>query len=391
MNRGGGVSSVNSPYSDVRRYDLDWLRVLVIGLLIPFHTAIMFDVGADFYVKNAEPSRFLTEAANAIGVSGMPLLFFVAGAAAWFALRKYGSRRFLEERAARLLLPLIVSLLTIIPLMGYFGRRFHSGITGSFWDYYPSYFSSGPGDLTGFDGRLSPGHLWFILFLFVLTTAALPLFAWLIGPGSLGFRSRAARFLSRRGALLIGPVGLLVLDGLPELAGHNVFAYMALLVAGFLWMTDPRIQESVEGQRPLLGVISVITGFLFVVLRTWGERQSGLTTGAAAFDLLRDTFIWTTVMGVFGFSYAHLNRSGRAIRYLGRASYPLYILHLPIVIAIGFFVVARDARPAMKFLSITAASYVATLLAYEFLRRLAIIGRRAFSRLFSDKDLREHS
>jgi glucan biosynthesis protein C len=382
--------SSKSPHSDVRRYDLDWLRVLVIGLLIPFHTAIIFDVGADFYVKNAEPSRILTEAANAIGVSGMPLLFFVAGAAAWFALRKYGLKRFLEERAARLLLPLIISFLTILPLMGYFGRRFHSGIKESFWDFYPSYFSSGPSDLTGFDGRLSPGHLWFILFLFVLTTAALPLFAWLIGSGSQAFRSRAARFLSRKGVLLMGPVGLLVLDGLPELAGHNVFAYMAFLVAGFLWMTDLRIQESVEGQRHLLGVISVIAGFLFVVLRTWGERQSGFTTGAAAFDLLRDTFIWTTVMAVFGFSYAHLNRPGRAVRYLGRASYPLYILHLPIVIAIGFFVTAWDSGPATKFLSITVASFAATLLAYGFLWRLAAIGRHAIFGPLSDKDLWGH-
>lgn len=42
MNRGGGSSFVKSPHSDVRRCGLDWLRVLVAGLLVAFHTAIMF-------------------------------------------------------------------------------------------------------------------------------------------------------------------------------------------------------------------------------------------------------------------------------------------------------------------------------------------------------------
>jgi len=351
----------------------------------------MFDDGADFYVKNAEPSRFLTEAANVIGISGMPLLFFVAGAAAWFALRKAGWKRFLKSRAARLLLPLLASFVTLLPLMGYFGRRFHAGTRESLWEYYPRFFTSGAGDVTGFDGRLSPGHLWFILFLFVLTTAALPLFAWLSGSKSRVFRSRAAGLLSRRGAFLIAPFGLLLLDGLPDLAGRNVFAYMSLLIAGFLWMTDPRFQESVDGQRRLLAAISVITGLLFVVFRTWGERQSGFTLGAAAFDLLRDTFIWTTVMAVLGFSHVHLNRPARSLRYLGRASYSLYILHLPIVIGIGYFVVTWPAGPAMKFISITVASFAATWLAYEFLRRMAIMGRHAIFGPLSDRNLREHS
>jgi glucan biosynthesis protein C len=365
--------------SDIRRYDLDWLRVLVIGLLIPFHTAIMFDEGGDFYVKNVKSSPFLTEAANVLGVSGMPLLFFVAGAAGWFALRKYGWQRLLRERASRLLLPFLASILTIIPLMGYFGRLFHSRTKESFWEYYPHFFSFAPGDPTGFDGHFSPGHLWFILFLFALTLAALPLFVWLNMAGGRLFNSRAAGFLSRRGALLVGPVVLLFLDGIPELAGYNVAGYFAFLVAGFMWMTDPRFQESVDRQRYLLMGISIASAILFIVLRKWGELQSGLTAGAAAFDLLRDTLAWTMVMTLLGFSHVHLNHPGRVIRHLGRASYSLYILHLPIVVAIGYFVVAWDAGPAVKFISITAASLAATLVVYELLvRRLTIVGRRRF-------------
>jgi glucans biosynthesis protein C len=46
--------------SPERRYDLDTLRVLVVLLLIPFHSARVFDVFDPFYVKNPETSGALS-------------------------------------------------------------------------------------------------------------------------------------------------------------------------------------------------------------------------------------------------------------------------------------------------------------------------------------------
>ena len=37
-----------------RRNDIDWMRILAVLLLIPFHTARIFDIFEPFYVKNAE-------------------------------------------------------------------------------------------------------------------------------------------------------------------------------------------------------------------------------------------------------------------------------------------------------------------------------------------------
>ncbi len=361
---------------DLRRYDIDWLRVFVIGFLVPFHTAMIFDDGADFYVKNSASSRFLTEAANLLGAAGMPLLFFVAGAAAWFALKNRRPGRFMKERALRLLVPLLVSMLTLVPLMGYLGRLFHFRTGESFPAYYPHFFTSGGGDISGFTGDLSPGHLWFVLFLFVLTTAALPLFAWLKGAGGRRLAAGAAGVLSRPGMILLGIPVLLVLDGLPELAGRNMVGFFFFLLAGFLWMSDPRIQESTDRQRRLFLGICLIAALLFLLLRRWGERQVGFTLGALAFDLIRETYAWTVLLVVLGFAHLRLNRNGGAIRYLGPASYPFYILHLPAVVAVGYFAVQWDAAPGMKFLAVSAGALAVTLLAYELLvRRIPVVGK----------------
>jgi hypothetical protein len=70
-----------------RRHDLDWLRVMAVLLLIPFHSARVFDVWDDFYVKSPHLSRGLTWAVvGFLSPWHMPLLFVLAGAATWYAL-----------------------------------------------------------------------------------------------------------------------------------------------------------------------------------------------------------------------------------------------------------------------------------------------------------------
>jgi hypothetical protein len=43
-----------------RRFDIDWLRVLTVLLLFPFHAARVFDNWGPWYVKNAALSDALT-------------------------------------------------------------------------------------------------------------------------------------------------------------------------------------------------------------------------------------------------------------------------------------------------------------------------------------------
>ena len=39
-----------------RRRDIDWLRIAAVLLLIPFHTARVFNWEEDFYIKNVPPT-----------------------------------------------------------------------------------------------------------------------------------------------------------------------------------------------------------------------------------------------------------------------------------------------------------------------------------------------
>ncbi|MFA9406243.1 MAG: hypothetical protein ACERKX_10575, partial [Anaerolineales bacterium] len=59
-NAGAQIGTEVRAAKPARRYDIDWLRVLAVLLLFPFHSARIFDTFSTWYVKNAELSEALT-------------------------------------------------------------------------------------------------------------------------------------------------------------------------------------------------------------------------------------------------------------------------------------------------------------------------------------------
>lgn len=71
-----------------RRYELDWLRVLAVLLLLSFHTAAIFYTGelGEFYVKNNQSSQAMSWFVTFVHQWHMPLFFLLSGTSTWFAL-----------------------------------------------------------------------------------------------------------------------------------------------------------------------------------------------------------------------------------------------------------------------------------------------------------------
>jgi peptidoglycan/LPS O-acetylase OafA/YrhL len=93
-----------------RRRDLDLIGILVVGGLVFQHTAQNF---APFvsYIKNAppnfeDPSQLVAALfLGFYGQWGMQLMFFIAGMAVWYSLRKRSAGKFVRERVRRLQFP----------------------------------------------------------------------------------------------------------------------------------------------------------------------------------------------------------------------------------------------------------------------------------------------
>ena len=101
-----------------RRYDIDWLRVIAIGLLLFYHIAIGFQPWGSLilFIKNDETNELLWKPMMMINYWRIPLLFYVSGMGLYFAMRKRNFKQLLIERSKRILLPYIIGMVCIVPL-----------------------------------------------------------------------------------------------------------------------------------------------------------------------------------------------------------------------------------------------------------------------------------
>ncbi|MFK7953754.1 MAG: acyltransferase family protein, partial [Ekhidna sp.] len=88
-----------------RRYDIDWLRVIAIGLLLIYHIAIGFQPWGVLigFIQNSESIEAIWTPMSMLNIWRIPLLFFVSGMGVWFAMQRRSWKELLMDRAKRIL------------------------------------------------------------------------------------------------------------------------------------------------------------------------------------------------------------------------------------------------------------------------------------------------
>jgi hypothetical protein len=161
-------------------YYLDWLRVVIIGMVFVGHVTLPFS-GVPWLITS-DAHIPLGGLILAIGNQfAMPVMFLIAGASSFFSLRKRAPGRFARERLLRLGLPYIVFTLLLSPVQAYYAALDNGSYSGRFFpDFLPHFFN-----LDGFGSRdLSflghyGYHLWFLGFLLFFSLVSLPLIGYL--------------------------------------------------------------------------------------------------------------------------------------------------------------------------------------------------------------------
>lgn len=358
-----------------RRYDIDWLRILVVVSLIPFHTARIFDFWEPNYVKNADLSAGLSFFIAFFAVWSMPLLFLLAGTASGYALEFRSGAAYLKERFKRLFIPLVFGVLVIVPPQAYIARFQQPGHAESYWQFLPDYFRV-RGDLTGYTGQFTPAHLWFILYLVIFSALALPLFLRLKRGSKV--IDWVARECERPGAIFSLAVPLGVMGALPDIGGKNPFVYFTLFLYGYVFMRDTRFQAAIDRHKASALALGMITMTVTLTLFGLRIRFPEYSLADTLFFLLRTFNALFWIIAVLGYGRKYLNRTHRLYRYANEASYPFYILHQTVIMGIGFYVVQWPVNLWLKFFIISLGSFGVTLFLYDLCVRRTNVTRFLF-------------
>jgi len=356
------------------RYEfLDWLRVLAILLLLFFHTGMLF-VGWGWHITNNETIPALQLPMDLAHRLRMPLLFVIAGAGMWFALRRRSGGEFIRERTLRLLVPVVFGMFVIVPPQIYIERVAHG-------DWHGGYFAFLTQRVFQFvpypAGNFSWHHLWFIVYLFAYVLLLTPLMLW--------WRTRfAQRPGLRPGAWLYAlalPLGIneaLLKPLFPE--AHNLvhdwyilIHYLLLTVYGFLLASMPGAWDWLAAKRRVSLAIGVALLAGVALLETGVIRRDTPTDAVFA-----NIFTWVWLMVFMGYGRQHLGFENQLLRWARDASYPIYILHQTVIIVIAWFVIRQPWHPWTKYWVVLGATLLVCVTLYEFLLRRFALLRIAF-------------
>jgi glucan biosynthesis protein C len=368
-----------------RRVDLDWLRVITIITVFFFHTGRFFDEGG-WHVKNALRLEGFQDFTDLLVIWIMPMMFVISGAAIYYGFQKGKVVKFLKDKVLRLLVPVVVGMFTHSILQIYFDATTNGRFAGSFWEFVPHYFEG----VFPFGGNFSVTsvHLWYLEVLFIFCLLFLPVFIWLKGSGQKVWQA-IGNFLARPGTLylLALPTILFVtlLDpsniGMKDTGGWNVFAYMTIFLPAFIFVPHDSVQERLLRQRWLSLALAVIFSLAY-----WSmEDVSYGTIGYLAESTLISLASWSWMFALLGIAGRYLTFTNPFLKYANEAVLPFYILHQPVLLCVGYFVVRSTIPILGKYFIILGISFLVIMLIYEFLVRRFNVMRFLFGMKIKDK------
>lgn len=299
----------------MRKYYIDNLRWITILLLIPYHTAMAWNVWNESNYIFFSGNKVISSIIVFLSPYFMPLLFLLAGISTKFALQKRTIKKYISERVRKLLIPFVFGTLLLMPVMTYIADRFNFGYEGNLFTHYSVFFTKFT-DLTGADGGFSVGQFWFILYLFVISIL------------SLGIIALQKKVFPKHKRNI--PLWLICILGLPlpllsellSIGGKSLVEYTYIFLVGYYVFSNDSIVNKIEKFKWFFLFIGLCAATLNVYLFIWSDTSYPLVNTAVKFIAE-----WFMLIALLGIGKKYLNSCSKISVYMSQRSFAFYILH----------------------------------------------------------------
>jgi len=356
----------------MRRYDLDWLRVIVFALLILYHVGMLF-VPWGFHIKNNVIYDWLTLPMWFLNQWRLPILFVISGMGTYYALRKRSGNQFAIERVKRLLVPLVFGMLLIIPPQVYIERLVNNQSTGTYLNFWPTEAFIGVYP----EGNLSWHHLWFLPYLLLFSLVLIPVFIYLRKHPENRFINWVRGLVRHPVKIFLFAIPLYLIEALVEpffpvthaLIGDwfTIINYIVLFFIGFVLISvKDTFWQTVEKFRKRFLITGILCFTVMAVLVI--NFEDGIERHFTE-AFLKVINLWSWILALFGFAAKHLNKKSNILSYCNQAVYPFYILHQTVMMIIAYYLIDLEWNLVAKGTVLVLGTFGISWLLYEFLIR----------------------
>jgi peptidoglycan/LPS O-acetylase OafA/YrhL len=371
-----------------RLHQLDWLRVIAVGLLMLFHIGMVYVPDWSFHFKHEASSERLKNLLLFISPWRMGLLWFISGVALRFMWNKHRDWQLILTRSIQLLLPLLIGILLVIPPQLYIEMTQAGKMPLDFGPFLLALYFDSQHYFDDYQSGVWPhfdvNHIWFLRSLWqfsVMILLTAPLLTSKLG-------LKVTHFLSRHLKIQLGISILSVTLIETLLEGEQIREIYGLyfLLFGFMLGSHPLFwQQLKKSWTPMLlfALISLILlqgAFEFI----WQSDSLQNNTSAVAIGLLIYTLAKTLpVFAVVAIASRFLSEKSAIISQLNPWVFPIYILHQTIIIVVAYSLVRYQLPMILEGIVVTILTFslsgVAIVLLKQFTLLQAMFGVRLAS------------
>jgi glucan biosynthesis protein C len=360
-----------------RRHDIDALRVLAFGLLVLYHVGLVYVADWDYHIKSAHQTAWLEVPMTLLNRWRMPLLFLLSGIALGLARPWSTPWRAFGQRSRRLLLPLVVGMLLVVPVQPYIEALRGSHVPPGYFDFLGLYFGGHPWPEDAFGGAaygITWNHLWFLPYAWLYGALALAVaFVWRsrVGHAAIAAVHRMPLPVLWLGLALPAALAMNLLadawpdrkDFFPDLYNHS--HYGAVFLFGLLLGSGDGVWETLRRARWWsLGVSVVLALAYFPWLFAVDDRLPPWEVWSLR--SLRAGYMAAVLLALLGWARHALDRRWPGLAYANEAVLPWYVFHQSLIVPLAWWAAQRGLGPLADVAVVLGGTVFGCLLLHEF-------------------------
>ncbi|MFK8010437.1 MAG: acyltransferase family protein [Marinicellaceae bacterium] len=367
-----------------RKIELDWLRVIVFGILIFYHIGMLYVADWGYHFKSKYSSEFLQNIMLLVNRWRLSILFLISGIAIRYYLQKVSLLKFAGMRTIRLLIPLAFAILVIIPPQLYV-EMIDKGdlIQTSYIDFYKAFFDLEHPMFENYQSGVLPhmdvNHLWYIRELWWFSIYVIILSPLLNSQ----FVQSLVDFLGQKDSpfrLLFLPV--LILSVLAffvfpsDSEGYRIVMGFSFLIVGYLLGWNQNLWNLIKLHRRLflycaIGTYLLLIAYYQLVLK---QREVAITGLPLFLEALFSYFNrWSWILMILGYGSQYLSKTNKYISYLNQGVYPYYILHQSVLIVLAFWLSDYALGGFFEPLFVIFGTIIVCAIGFEIIRHFKVL------------------